>query len=223
MRSFQRFRLWTRQLVLGVLTVAAANVDADCRCLWQGPFVRSQQQADVVLEGEVLEQRGNAFDVAVNRVLRGELYPETVRIWGHYAETPPGVCRAPAAAFEPGSRWVLALERIDAVPAGGFNPATPNISFGRKGDYALSRCGANWLEIHDGLVRGNLANGARWQYEDEEMEPVRPELLANWLQGDVKTETLIEAAKPNPEARRLREATRRFLRQQNPPFADGEP
>lgn len=194
--------------LLLALLVTRGALAQDCDCLWQGPFIDAQQRADLVLQGTVTAQRGNSFDLSVEHRLRGEIYLDTVRIWGAY----PGTCRPPAAAFQPGTRWIMAVDSIDQVPPGGFNPATPGVSFGRAGDYSLSRCGVYWLPVREDLVHGNLAGRHRWQYDNPQAEPIRPELLAAWLQGDVPRETLEKSAAPNPEARRLRAETQRFLR-----------
>ena len=39
----------------------------------------------------------------------------------------------------------MALFRIEQDVPGGFNPNTPNVSYGRPGDYSLSSCGGYWL------------------------------------------------------------------------------
>ena len=46
----------------------------------------------------------------------------------------------------------MALEKIDSVPDDGFNPLTPNISFGREQDYLLSSCGGYFLSANGNAV-----------------------------------------------------------------------
>ena len=60
-------------------------------------------------------------------------------------------CRPEVSEFEAGERYILALKKITKIPDDGFNPSTPNVSFGRIGDYELSSCGGYWL-IVKGLV-----------------------------------------------------------------------
>lgn len=196
-----------RLLVLGACALSASA--QECECLWRGAFAKSQADADLVVAGTVLESKGNSLDLAVTQVLRGQEFQEEIRIWGDY----PGTCRAEVSDFPPESGWIMALQRIDSVPAGGFNPGTPNVSYGRAGDYALSRCGANWLAWHGQLVSGNLVDGGRWQYEDPDMTPVLLELLMDYLQGDISQPALREAAAPQEEVKQLMRDTRSFLRE----------
>jgi hypothetical protein len=200
-------------LALLTLTVPALLAQ-ECDCIWQGPFIKAQQHADLVLLGTVVRRQGNSFDVSVDDVMRGETFLDTVRVWGLYPDT----CRPGVAQFTPGSQWVLALQRIDSVPPGGFDINTPNLSYGRKGDYALSRCGIFWLPVRDGLVRGNLTEAVRWEFDEAPMTPVRPELIKRWLQGELDETRLIKAARFNPAVRQLRRETQRFLQAQEPPI-----
>ena len=57
----------------------------------------------------------------------------------------------------------MALHRIDEDVPDGFNPHTPNVSYGRVGDYALSSCGGYWLSQSGDWVTGNLVEAPRWE------------------------------------------------------------
>jgi len=184
------------------------RVHAECACLWQGPFADVQAGTDLVVSGRVVAEQGNSIDLAVQRVLRGKNYLDTIRIW---LDTGEG-CRAAVGTFPLSSQWVMALDRINTVPEGGFNPNTPDLSYGRVGDYSLSRCGGYWLRQAENLVSGNLVRGARWE-RDPKMSPVLLDLLAAFVQGDLDRQALEEASRVNPELQELILNTRLFLRQ----------
>lgn len=179
---------------------------AECGCLWQGSFADVQGQTDLVVAGTVTQRKGNSIDIAIERTLRGEGWRERLRVWlqtGDY-------CRPPAEDFPEGSRWVLALERINAVPEDGFNPATPNQSYGRKGDYILSSCGGYWLRWTGQAVTGNLVDGPRWARETE-MTPVFLDVLEAYVSGTIGRDALREASREDPKRRELMLDTRQFL------------
>ena len=184
-----------------------------CDCLWQGSFSRAANKADLIIEATVQQHKGNSMDVSVNKVIRGHITMPTVRIWGDNGKT----CRPKVEKFSDDSHWLLALYRIDEVPPGGFNPSTPNISFGRKGDYYLSACGAYWLALTEGWASGNLIGGTRWTYEDKQAGPVLLKLVTGYLDGNVSDATLQEASKPQPDARELMHDTQWFLHTQQAP------
>lgn len=180
---------------------------AECGCLWQGSFVDVHADTDLVIAGAVEEGRGNAIDVSVLRVLRGPDYIRQVRVWLQAKD----YCRPPGKLFPEGSTWVMALERIDSVPEDGFNPSTPNISYGRKGDYILSNCGGYWLKLTGNMVSGALVKSPRWAREPE-MTPVLLDLVAAHVNGRVGDEAMLEASREDPAVKELMLDTREFLR-----------
>lgn len=194
-----------------LITHAIASPDKNCECLWQGSFNRSASRAELIVSGIVVSSSGNSFDLWIDKNLLGVEYRQTIRIWTDNGE----LCRPQIADFPPESEWLLALKKIDDVPAGGFNPDTPNISFGRSNDYYLSRCGANWLQVHDGFATGNLIKGPRWQWKNEKMNPVHIELIDANLKGHASDNALLEAAKPQTASKELMNQTRFFLEQQD--------
>lgn len=188
-----------------------ASAQAQCECIWGGPFSRVQGGTDLVISATVTTMRGNSIDLEVHSVLRGEIYTEQVRVW--LGQDSDELCRAELGTFALNSSWIMALDRIDEMAPGGFNPSTPNFSFGRVGDYSISRCGGYWLQQTENLVTGNLTGGARWDMSPE-MSPVLLELVAGFVAGDIDEDTLKEAGRVDPELQQLILETRLFLRQQ---------
>jgi hypothetical protein len=105
----------------------------------------------------------------------------------------------------------MALDRIEEQVPGGFNPQTPNVSYGRIGDYSLSSCGGYWLSQHGDRVTGNLVNAPRWE-RDPPMTPVLLDLVAAYVAGQVDSEALLQASEEDPALRELMLDTRAFLR-----------
>ncbi|NKI17995.1 hypothetical protein HCU74_11330 [Spongiibacter sp. KMU-166] len=189
-----------------------------CSCLWQGPFNEVYPDSDLLVYAEVSSTRGNSFDVDIIQKLDGQEFRESLRVWGKTDD----LCRPEVSNFAPGSQWILALQRLDEVPDNGFNPFKPNISFGRKGDYALSSCGVNWLQVKGGRVTGNILDATRWQYLDPKKTPVLLTLFFDWLRGDLSDAALAEAARPQGAAREMLNNTKMFLWQLERDSRDAE-
>ena len=184
---------------------------ADCGCLWEGSFSEVASTTDLVVLAEVQTIKGNAIDLVPEQVLQGDFWLDTLRVWMQTRD----YCRPPADDFPVGSRWVMALTQIQEVPEGGFNPSTPNQSFGRPYDFTLSSCGGYWLRVNGSAAIGNLVPGMPRFYHQPEMSPVLVDLVAGHLKGTVSTEALIEASRERPEAvDELILDTRSFLRGQ---------
>lgn len=199
-----------RCLVLLFMLSAHPAANA-CSCIWQGPFNAVYPDADLVVVGTVTTSRGNSFDLVLDDILQGQDYRDTLRIWGKKDD----LCRPDVDAFPPGSSWIMALKKIDALPEDGFDPFRPNISFGREEDYYLSSCGVNWLEVKGGRVSGNIIDGDRWQYLDAKKSPILIPLFQKWLAGELGDDRLKEAQKPQSKARELMNDTRIFLQQKH--------
>ncbi|MEZ5503977.1 MAG: delta-aminolevulinic acid dehydratase [Halioglobus sp.] len=163
-----------------------------------------------MVAGTVVATKGNSIDLEVTRSLRGDAPSEPIRIWLKAAD----YCRPEADLFPVGTQWVMALDRISADVPGGFNPNTPNVSYGRVGDYSLSSCGGYWLGLSDDRVTGNLVNAPRWVREPK-MTPVLLELVAEYVQGKLDSQALLEASREDPKLRELMLDTRSFLRNEN--------
>jgi hypothetical protein len=194
--------------VLWLLASTAAQ--AECDCLWQGSFSQVQADTSLVVAGTVIVSKGNSIDLSVTRLLRGSPPLENVRVWLKTAD----YCRPEPALFPVGSQWVMALQRIAEEVPGGFNPNTPNISYGRLGDYSLSSCGGYWLSLKGDWVSGNLVDAPRWE-RDPKMTPVLLDLLADYMAGTADSTVLLEASRADPAARQLMLDTRAFLRGDN--------
>ncbi len=197
--------------LLAALALIPARAMAECACLWEGSFAEVQTEADLVIAGSIEQIKGNAVDIRIEESLRGNSYLDSIRVWMATRD----YCRPDAAEFPPGSRWVMALMRIQELPEDGFDPGTPNQSFGRVGDYYLSSCGGYWLNYSGEAVTGNLINAPRWAREPE-MTPVLIELLRAYLRGEASSEALLEASREDPELTDLMLDTKAFLRGQNP-------
>jgi len=194
-------------LLLGC-TFANAAAKAECDCLWQGSFAKVEASADLVVSGSITSGKGNSVDLTIDRLLRGDAINPDIRIWlktGDY-------CRPEPEDFPVGSEWVMALFRIKEDVEGGFSPHTPNISYGRVGDYFLSSCGGYWLNRQGDWVTGNLVQAPRWVREPK-MTPVLLDLVADYVAGQVDAQVLVEASREDPAARELMMDTRAFLRE----------
>ena len=177
---------------------------------WQGSFsevaaTRSRRA------GEVQRIKGNAVDLKPERVLHGEFWLDSMRVWMRTRD----YCRPSAEAFPEGSRWIMALAQIREIPEDGFDPSTPNQSFGRPYDYALSSCGG-WLQVNGNTAVGNLVPGMPRFYHQPEMSPVLVDLIAGYLNDTVSEAALVEASRERPdEVNELMLDTRSFLRGQD--------
>ena len=195
------------RLLPWLLLLACINGRAECECLWQGSFSEVQADTSLVVSGTVVASKGNAVDLSVDRRLRGNEHLEEIRVWMKTAD----YCRPEPELFPIGSQWVMALQEITQDVPGGFNPHTPNYSYGRIGDYYLSSCGGYWLSQSNDRVTGNLVNAPRWEREPK-MTPVLLDLVAAYVDGEVDTNALLAASQEDPALRELILDTRAFLR-----------
>ena len=200
-------------------TSAMAQPDVGCECLWQGSFAEIADNSDVIVLGEVVAVKGNAIDLAIEAQLQGAVYFDPMRIWMRAKD----YCRPEVARFSQGSRWIFALQRIDSVPAGGFDPSTPNVSYGRKGDWQLSSCGGYFLAVTGETVRGNLVPSmTRWD-DNPKMQPVLVDLVSAFIDGRAEIADLEAAVVEDPALKALKLNTRSFLRGQEDFFSTETP
>ena len=192
-------------LILAILSFLPAPALA-CSCQWQGPFSWLTDDADFVVLAEVLSHKGNSMDLVVTDAIKGKEFNEIIRVWGEYQQ----YCRANVQQFAPGSRWVFALHRIKRVPAGGFNPSTPNISYGRVNDYSLSPCGAYWLREKNGTVTGNITSVFEWDYNPD-MDPVPYDVIHDFVNGKAGYADIIEHSNEITSERALIRRSRELL------------
>lgn len=198
---------FTSVLLASMLNTASTFAKPECECLWEGSFNEVQANTDLVVSGTVLGGKGNSIDLKIDRSLRGDKTHSEIRIWLKTAD----YCRPEPKIFPENSQWVMALNEITEIIPGGFNPSTPNVSFGRIGDYSLSSCGGYWLNQSENLVTGNLVNAPRWVREPK-MTPVLVDLLAQYIVGDIGVDALITASTEDPALRELMLDTKAFLR-----------
>ena len=197
-------------ILLAWLITATSQARAECECLWEGSFSEVQASTNLVVSGTVLRGKGNSLDLGVDQLLRGVEPAREIRVWlktGDY-------CRPERELFPENSQWVMALHRIEELTPGGFNPNTPNISYGRVGDYSLSSCGGYWLSQGENHVSGNLINAPRWVREPK-MTPVLLDLLAGYVAGRVDAGALLKATQEDPALKELMLDTRAFLRDED--------
>ena len=191
---------------------AQAQPPENCDCIWQGSFADITQRADFIISGRVVSQKGNSADIQIDathfdRALNSKEFNPIVRMWGDNGK----LCRPPIETFPIGSEWLLALNKITDDVEGGFNPFTPNISYGRINDYYLSQCGVYWLPLSEGVVYGNLLGKHRWQWQNKAMNPVLIQLVDAYINGIIPKEALVAAGKPQTEAKKLMIETKRFI------------
>lgn len=179
-----------------------------CECLWEGSFAEVASEASLVVLGSPSKARGNAFDISVDVTLAGPDWIEAPRVWLKTGE----YCRPEVSEFDPGERYIFALKKIKKVPNDGFNPSTPNVSFGRVGDYELSSCGGYWLTVKGLRASGNLVPGMPRYAHNPKMSPVHVGHVIAFLKGTASLESLSEAARLNPELEALKRDSRSFIR-----------
>lgn len=202
-------------LLFSLSPAVHAQPPSSCDCLWQGPFSDAYTNADIVIAGKVMATRGNSIDVQVLSRLTdppGILpdFIDNIRIWGDNGR----LCRPDITHFGVNTEWVLALFKIEEVPDGGFDPATPSLSYGRKGDFYLSHCGAYWLSKKDNFVSGNITASQRWTWDAKKSNPVLIDLIQAYINKTIPKQALTEAAKPPSELKQLMQQTKQFLEQQ---------
>ena len=201
------------------LLAQSEAMGADCGCLWEGSFSEVAPATDLVVIGKVRSIKGNAVDLLPEQILKGAFWLDTLRVWMQTRD----YCRPPATHFPAGSRWIMALSKIREVPEDGFNPSTPNQSFGRPFDYTLSSSGGYWLKVQGNTATGNLVPDMPRFYHEPDMSPVLVDLVEGYINGTVSTDGLIEASRERPDVvNELILDTRSFLRGQADWLPDNE-
>jgi len=143
-------------LIIIVLSVVVTADDAfACSCVPEAnPFLKVAPKSVLVIRARVLRHTGGGetpreMEVEVLESLAGETPKSVVTISGDDG----GQCRPYVSRFAVGTEWILALEPAitDTEAARHYFMSEPD-----KGDYAISNCGAYWLEVKKGKVRGNI-------------------------------------------------------------------
>lgn len=201
------FRVLSAAFSLLLGSLFSTSVQA-CECLWEGSFAEVASDASLVVLGRPSIARGNAFDVIVDVTLSGPDWIEAPRVWLKTGE----YCRPEVSEFDPNERYIFALQKITEVPDDGFNPSTPNVSFGRVGDYQLSSCGGYWLTVKGLRASGNLVPGMPRYSHNPKMTPVHVGHVIAFLKGTASLESLSEAAELDPKLEALKKDSRSFIR-----------
>ena len=186
----------------------------ECNCIWEGSFVDVYKNTDLIVSGNVVASKGNSIDLGIERQLRGESHRQDIRIW---LQT-KNYCRPNPDQFPLGSHWVMALKKIKEDIPGGFDPNTPNISYGRVDDFILSSCGGYWLSQQGETVSGNLIDGPRWA-RNTKMKPLHLDILSGYIDGKITREGLIQYGKESSALNELLLDTRIFLKHQTREFS----
>lgn len=163
------------------------------------------QKADLVVEASITGFKGNAMQLSRYEVLKGEEFRPDIQVWLKYKNE----CRPSKDVFISHKHWVVALKKINSVPDDGFNPNTPNSSYGLTGDYEVSSCGAFWLKSNENIAKGNLLGGKRFQFTGDELISVT--MLADYFAGRIKRSDIDAAVAAKKEAEELMKKTQLFL------------
>lgn len=111
-----------------------------CSCAWAGPFLEVSKDAPLVIHGRIIRHHPGespSIDVLVLETLKGGILDS-----GMLVQMGDGMhCRPTLEEFAPESEWILALNGPGAKPGKGW---------------ALSHCGAYWLQVMNGNVIGSI-------------------------------------------------------------------
>lgn len=205
------------RLIIAAIVGLYVPASAACECLWEGSFTEVVPESDLVVLGSVARKKGNAIDFEVNVTLSGPDWELSPRVWLSSGSD----CRPEVDKFDEGQQLILALNKLTDLPEDGFNPSTPNVSYGRIGDYELSSCGGYWLTIEGLRASGNLIPGMPRYSHEPKMSPVLVGHVIAYLKGAASLDSLVSATKEDPKLEALRRDSREFLRGLTP--VDEEP
>ena len=160
---------WASATILLAAAIAVLPSAAlACSCMWGGEFLKVAPHADIIVHVRVRDYHGQdrnvalAMDVVVLDRLKGPPVAPEIRIWGDNGM----LCRPYVSGFARGSEWILAIRREA--------PEMPG-----RSDYYIPGCGAYWLKVENGRVRGYIRAGSPGRPEQEEsLESIRQALGA---------------------------------------------
>lgn len=126
-----------------------------CSCGYLGGFVYSNQAADIVVYGTVIEYDSigtynapdNPYSIKflIKEKLRGIESRDTITIWGDNGAD----CRPYIDHFEPNTDWIFALDKLNNEG---------------KIEYEISICGEFYLPVNNEKVTGKIFG---WDYEQK--------------------------------------------------------
>lgn len=142
-------------IIIVLLVLVTADNAFACSCIPEvNPFLKVAPKSVLVIRGRVLRHTGGGktpaeMDVEVLENFVDEAPKKVISVSGDDG----GQCRPYISRFPVGTEWILALGHAikDAKEARDYMMYGPD-----KGDFAISNCGAYWLEVKEGKVRGNV-------------------------------------------------------------------
>lgn len=135
-------------LILIALIVIHVDQAWACKCAWQGPFLEVASATPIIVKGRVIAHSSEqpiplSFDFRVDNALRGEV-GGNIKIYGDNGM----MCRPYVSKFPVNSEWVLALGHSSSARE-------------QKGSFAISGCGAYWLQFSGTEVVGSIQTPAK--------------------------------------------------------------
>lgn len=204
-------------LIASLSTSTSADSFADmdtansCGCQWQGPFSWLVDEVDTIAHVTIVNHNDNAMDARIISLYKGQSFDQEIRIWGDRGYQ----CRPPVSYFETDTQWLLAINKINTIPESSFDPFNPDQSFGRKGDYQLSACGAYWLKIEDNKASGNITSILDWDYNPP-MDPVPVKIIADFINGDASFADIIGHSNEITSIEVMMRKSKQWLKNQQP-------
>jgi hypothetical protein len=129
-----------------------------CSCGYLGGFVYSNQAADIVVYGTVIEYNSigthdapeNPYSMKflIKEKLRGIENRDTIIVWGDNGAD----CRPYINEFKPNTNWILSLDKLEN---------------NGKTEYEISICGEFYVPVNNENVTGRIFS---WDYDQEEKE-----------------------------------------------------
>jgi hypothetical protein len=129
-----------------------------CDCGYLGGFVYSNQAADIVVYGTVIEydsigtynapENPYSMKFLIREKLRGIEYRDTIIVWGDNGAD----CRPYINEFKPNTNWILSLYKLEN---------------NGKSEYEISNCGEFYVPVNNEKVTGRIFG---WDYDQNEEE-----------------------------------------------------
>jgi hypothetical protein len=145
------------QILTLFLWIGSFNAIA-CDCGYLGGFVYSNQVADIVVYGTVLEYDSigthvspdNPYSIKflIKEKLRGIERGDTIIVWGDNGFE----CRPYIDIFKPNTEWILALDKLKNL---------------KENEYEISICGEFYVQVENGKVIGKIFG---WDYKQVKNE-----------------------------------------------------